>query len=144
MIPSAYKIPQGRQNFYRTVIKYTEIFLTIIQLQNKKRVCRSRQSPLSRSQISHFGLFCCMRSYLQQMLHFLILLFRQFIPGHLIVPLLHHTVPSCFGCDRDPIVCILYSRLLCRISDIWEHVKRLNFYNSVSIPILYGTSPSLS
>ena len=51
-----------------------------------------------------------MRSYLQQVLHFLILLLRQFISGHLIVPLLHHTVPGRFGSYGDPIIRILDSR----------------------------------
>ena len=49
-----------------------------------------------------------MRSYLRQILHFLILFFRQFFPGHLIVPLLHHTVPGHFGSNGDPVIRILY------------------------------------
>ena len=49
-----------------------------------------------------------MRSYLRQILHFLTLFFRQFFAGHLIVPLLHHTVPGHFGSNGDPVIRILY------------------------------------
>ena len=52
-----------------------------------------------------------MCSYLQQVLYFLILFFRQFFPGHLIVPILHHTVPGRFGSNGDPIIRILDSGL---------------------------------